>query len=231
MFFGIYIFDLNRRNYDAGVTFPIAESLPEAKRHLLTSSGNNKTITARRHLNLKHFYKAGFQGDSDFWGDLYNSPNICSDLVNKDDIVPAIGFNSASGSLGLDFTTDRVITYYVQFFNFWASNVSKMGPVGIEQIDSKPLFPTRDNEADDFVSECEQITDTLEAKAESRLSSLSKSKTSFRAGSSVSQRITGPQGLGVERSWQERPQPTVQTRQDLVPVRGCVKKTVVTTQN
>lgn len=136
--------ELNRKNFDSGLTFPIAESLPRATRVICPSTGNNKTFVARRHLNLSYFYKNGFRGDSNFWGDLYNSPPITTDLTNKDNMYSLVMYSSADGTNGLSFTTDRRITFHVSFFNFWASNISSYeSPIAEEDCESHP--PKKDS--------------------------------------------------------------------------------------
>lgn len=131
-------FELNRKNFDSGVTLVIAESLPGAQRYLLSSTGNQKVLTIRRTLDLKKFYPKRFDYDSDFWGDFYTSPPICSDATRKDNILSVLLYTSADGTSSLTYTTDRRIVFHVRFFNFWASNISATGVLAVEDEASHP---------------------------------------------------------------------------------------------
>ena len=141
----IFLFDVARKVYDAGLTTVIAESLPGSTRHMLTSAGNDKTITVKRKISLNKFYKANFSSDSDFWGDLYTAPPICSETTRKDNIYDVLFYTAANGSDTISYTTDRRITYHITFFNFWASNissslsepVSKLDPESVPEKDAK----------------------------------------------------------------------------------------------
>lgn len=140
----IFLFDINRKAYDAGITTVIAESLPGATRHILTSTGNSKTVTVKRKVPLAQFYKKGFSSDSDFWGDLYTAPPICSETTRKANIYNVIFYTAANGSDTITYTTDRRITYHMTFFNFWTSNISlaselpsKLDPDSLPDKDAK----------------------------------------------------------------------------------------------
>jgi hypothetical protein len=131
-------FEINRKNFDSGMTLPIAESLPGAQRYLMSSTGNQKVLTIRRQLDLKKFYPKKFDSDSDFWGDFYTSPPICSDATRKDNILSVLMYTAADGSSSPSFTTDRRITFHVRFFNFWAQNISATGVLAVEDEASHP---------------------------------------------------------------------------------------------
>lgn len=137
----VVLCEMNRKNYDSGVTWVIASSLPGASRVFLTSTGNSKTVIVKRRLDFKHYYKGGFAGDSDFWGDFYTAPPICTDATRKDNIYSLLVYGAANGSDTINFTTDRRITYHARFFNFWTSNISATtdsAPYSIEDKQSRP---------------------------------------------------------------------------------------------
>jgi len=134
----VIIFDVCKKAYDAGISLPIAESLPGATRHLLSSAGNDKVITVKRTVPLSKFYPKNFKADSDFWGDLYNSPPIITDTLRKDPIYSVLLYSAANGSDTINFTTDRRIIYHVTFFNFWASNISLNDPIALPDKNSRP---------------------------------------------------------------------------------------------
>jgi hypothetical protein len=117
-------FELNRKNYDSGLTLPISESLPGSERHFLTSTGKDKAIVIRRHIDLSKFYPPKFYDDSDFWGDLYNSPNVCSETTKKMNILSVLLYAAADGTSSISFTTDRRIKFHIRFFSFWYQNIS-----------------------------------------------------------------------------------------------------------
>ena len=156
----VFVFDVNRKAYDAGISTVIAESLPGSKRFLLTSTGNTKTTVIKWHMPLSRFYKSGFANDSDFWGDLYTSPPVCSEATRKLNMYNVLYYTAANGSDTITYTTDRRITYHMTFFNFWTSNislvsdpVSKLDPESVPDRDAKKgMAPPRTTNQQNFQS-------------------------------------------------------------------------------
>lgn len=134
----LIVFELNRRNYDSGLTLPISESLPGAQRYFLSSNGKDKTVIIRRSIDLARFYPATFSNDSDFWGDFYNAPNVCTETVKKLNIYSVIMYAAADGTASVQFTTDRRIRFRIRFFNFWYQNISLNDTRSVEDPESKP---------------------------------------------------------------------------------------------
>jgi len=132
-------FEINRKNYDSGLTLPISESLPGSERHFISSTGKDKTLVIRRYVNLTKFYPSKYSDDSDFWGDLYNSPNICSETVKKMNMYSVLLYSAADGTNAVQFTTDRRVKFHIRFFSFWYQNISADSQfLSVEDPASKP---------------------------------------------------------------------------------------------